>query len=43
MSDMDAAAACADHDARDLPAHSAPLLDILAEAHATWEVRLFAS
>ncbi len=39
----DAAAAFADHDARDLPAHSSPLLDILAETHATWEVRLFAS
>ena len=28
---------------RDLPALSAPLLDIGAEAHGTWEVRLFAS
>jgi urease accessory protein len=27
----------------DLPAASAPLLDITAEVHATWEVRLFAS
>jgi urease accessory protein len=27
----------------ELPACSAPLLDIGAEAHATWEVRLFAS
>jgi urease accessory protein len=27
----------------DLPACSAPLLDIGAEVHATWEVRLFAS
>jgi urease accessory protein len=27
----------------DLPAWSAPLSDILAEVHATWEVRLFAS
>lgn len=27
----------------DLPAHSAPLLDLLAEQHAAWEVRLFAS
>ena len=27
----------------DLPAASAPLLDITAEHHATWEVRLFAS
>ncbi|NDZ79517.1 urease accessory protein UreF, partial [Streptomyces sp. SID10853] len=26
-----------------LPAPSAPLLDISAEVHATWEVRLFAS
>ncbi len=30
-------------DADGLPAASAPLLDIAAEAHATWEVRLFAS
>jgi len=27
----------------ELPADGAPLLDIAAEAHATWEVRLFAS
>ena len=27
----------------ELPAASAPLLDITAEQHATWEVRLFAS
>ncbi|HYN92795.1 MAG TPA: urease accessory protein UreF, partial [Pilimelia sp.] len=27
----------------DLPAAAAPLLDIGAEIHATWEVRLFAS
>jgi urease accessory protein len=27
----------------DLPAGGAPLLDIGAEHHATWEVRLFAS
>ncbi|GAA2750246.1 urease accessory protein UreF [Kitasatospora cinereorecta] len=27
----------------DLPAASAPLLDILAEQHSTWKVRLFAS
>jgi len=33
----------ADRDVDDLPACSAPLLDISAEAHATWEVRLFAS
>nr|WP_255310845.1 urease accessory UreF family protein [Streptomyces viridosporus] len=26
-----------------LPSHGAPLLDISAELHATWEVRLFAS
>jgi urease accessory protein len=37
------AAAHAADDADDLPAASAPLLDISAEAHATWEVRLFAS
>lgn len=39
----DRAASYADRDADDLPAASAPLLDIAAEAHATWEVRLFAS
>jgi urease accessory protein len=33
----------ADRDVPDLPAPSAPLLDISAEHHATWEVRLFAS
>jgi urease accessory protein len=27
----------------DLPSSAAPLLDICAERHATWEVRLFAS
>jgi urease accessory protein len=27
----------------DLPAWGTPLLDVLAERHATWEVRLFAS
>jgi len=27
----------------ELPAHTAPLTDISAELHATWEVRLFAS
>jgi urease accessory protein len=27
----------------ELPAHTAPLADISAELHATWEVRLFAS
>lgn len=30
-------------DLRSLPAHSAPLLEIGAETHAGWEVRLFAS
>ena len=38
----DAAARCNDP-ADDLPAAGAPLLDIGAELHATWEVRLFAS
>lgn len=33
----------ADADPADLPAGSAPLLDLAAEHHATWEVRLFAS
>lgn len=37
-----AAAALAD-DPEALPAASAPLLDITAEAHAAWSVRLFAS
>lgn len=37
------AAAHADTPPADLPAWSAPQLDILAERHATWEVRLFAS
>ncbi|MGI5245009.1 urease accessory protein UreF [Dactylosporangium sp. CA-139066] len=37
------AARCADGPAADLPAASAPLLDVSAEDHATWEVRLFAS
>jgi len=37
------ATACAGDDPDDLPAASAPLLDIGAEDHATWEVRLFAS
>jgi len=36
-------AAHADADPADLPAAGAPLLDIGAEYHATWEVRLFAS
>ncbi|MEU8238801.1 urease accessory UreF family protein [Actinoplanes missouriensis] len=39
-----ALAAARHHDAvDDLPAAGAPLLDIGAEHHATWEVRLFAS
>jgi urease accessory protein len=37
------AAAFAHSDVDDLPAAGAPLLDISAEDHATWEVRLFAS
>lgn len=41
------AAAYAERAARDgpdtLPAASAPLLDVMAEAHAAWPVRLFAS
>ncbi|HEY0534315.1 MAG TPA: urease accessory UreF family protein [Actinoplanes sp.] len=37
------AAAHAHDDVDDLPAASAPLLDLGAEHHATWEVRLFAS
>ncbi|MDN3292946.1 urease accessory UreF family protein [Streptomyces ficellus] len=45
--DMDQVAARAAVAARDgidaLPAASAPLLDITAEQHATWPVRLFAS
>jgi urease accessory protein len=36
-------AACAHMPAAELPAWSAPLLDVLAERHTTWEVRLFAS
>lgn len=28
---------------QDLPSYAAPLLDVCAERHATWEVRLFAS
>jgi urease accessory protein len=38
----DAAARC-DEPVDDLPAAGSPLLDIGAEDHATWEVRLFAS
>ncbi|GID27136.1 urease accessory protein UreF [Paractinoplanes brasiliensis] len=37
------AAAHCDRPVDDLPAASGPLLDIGAELHATWEVRLFAS
>jgi urease accessory protein len=37
------AAAVAGRAVDELPAASAPLLDIAAEHHATWEVRLFAS
>jgi urease accessory protein len=37
------AASHADTDPADLPAAGAPLLDIGAEVHASWEVRLFAS
>lgn len=37
------AASYVDADPADLPAAGAPLLDIGAEYHATWEVRLFAS
>lgn len=38
-----AAAAVAHKSPAELPAHAAPLADISAELHATWEVRLFAS
>jgi len=37
------ALACASGPIDDLPAASAPLLDLSAEDHAAWEVRLFAS
>ncbi len=37
------AAEAARHGIDALPAASAPLLDITAEAHAAWPVRLFAS
>lgn len=37
------AAEAARHGIEALPAASAPLLDITAEAHAAWPVRLFAS
>jgi urease accessory protein len=37
------AAAMCDRPAPQLPAFSSPVLDLLSEAHATWEVRLFAS
>lgn len=39
----DTAAGCASMTAALLPAPSAPMLDISAQHHATWEVRLFAS
>ncbi|NUR69480.1 MAG: urease accessory protein UreF [Hamadaea sp.] len=39
----DAVAAAAGGPPSDLPSASAPLADIHAETHATWEVRLFAS
>jgi urease accessory protein len=39
----DRAATSAHHGIEALPAASAPLLDISAEQHATWPVRLFAS
>lgn len=39
----DRAAQHANDPVDELPAGSAPLLDIGAEQHATWEVRLFAS
>ncbi|EHN78088.1 urease accessory protein, partial [Streptomyces coelicoflavus ZG0656] len=38
-----AATGRADAPAAELPAYGAPSLDISAELHATWEVRLFAS
>jgi urease accessory protein len=38
-----AAVAAAGEAPAELPAHTAPLADISAELHATWEVRLFAS
>ncbi|MEU6981049.1 urease accessory UreF family protein [Streptomyces sp. NPDC046371] len=38
-----AAAAAREGDVHALPAASAPLLDLAAEQHATWPVRLFAS
>ncbi|MFF6793972.1 urease accessory protein UreF [Streptomyces filamentosus] len=44
MDEVAARAAAAAHDGVDaLPAASAPLLDITAEQHAAWPVRLFAS
>jgi urease accessory protein len=39
----DAAARVPNHDIGVLPAASAPLLDIIAQRHAAWNVRLFAS
>lgn len=44
MDEVAARAAAAAHEGMDaLPAASAPLLDITAEQHTTWPVRLFAS
>ncbi|GGN51848.1 urease accessory protein UreF [Streptomyces albiflavescens] len=40
---VDAARSVLDHGVDALPAASAPLLEISAEAHAAWPVRLFAS
>ncbi|MGV9574573.1 urease accessory protein UreF, partial [Streptomyces nigra] len=40
---VEAARRAADEDVDALPAASAPLLEIAAEAHAAWPVRLFAS
>jgi urease accessory protein len=37
------AAAASGKPPAELPSNSAPLADISAELHATWEVRLFAS
>jgi urease accessory protein len=40
---VEAARRVADDGVRALPAASAPLLEITAETHAAWPVRLFAS
>lgn len=39
----EAGAGHAETDPADLPSYASPMLDISAERHATWEVRLFAS